>query len=186
MFELLILLNLRLKLGILFLKSVLLSKNLWSLVVPSHAVDFVKALFVGLELLVIRIDGIIQLVDALAAILSCFIPCTSNSHNRANSNGDGGNVRGSESCRCTGKLELFKELLEDCQSSKHRARHKTDLNYGCAKLVVEHTQRTIGQIQNSADQLIVNDVVGKVLECRLDCRSLSLKAFHIGGILFDC
>ena len=72
MFELLILLNLSLKLSILFLKSVLLSKNLGRLVVPSHAVDFVKALFVGLELLVIRINGIVQLIDTLAAILSCF------------------------------------------------------------------------------------------------------------------
>ena len=67
-----ILLNLSLKLGILFLKSVLLSKNLRSLIVPSHAVDFGKAFFVGLELLIVRINGIIQLVDALAAILGCF------------------------------------------------------------------------------------------------------------------
>ena len=69
--ELLIFFNLRLKLGILFLKSVLLSKNFLGLVVPSHAVNFGKTFLVGLELLIVRINGIIQLIDALTAILGC-------------------------------------------------------------------------------------------------------------------
>ena len=71
-FELPILLNLSLKRGVLFLKSVFLIKNLGGLVVPSHDVDFGKALFVSLELLIVRIDRVVQFIDALTAILRCF------------------------------------------------------------------------------------------------------------------